>query len=515
MAVDETLMIDFYDKHNVTEQGLIDNYKHYFVSNYPLFIDENTGFRYFGFVALQIYVAYLMHNDNNYTERAYRPRLAEFLQIDNTYELARLFVSYQDNAWQKLKKWGEKNDFIICIPKQSELQWNRRYVSYPLSQALLNQEDLKKSPILFQNAGLKPDEYLAFEDFVTLIKDSDKNVHLSKHYYRVKEKLQEQNREQLLQLQLFGFFNNEWDGSYPNEIKKDKRKNNNIEKNRTYLTICNNLEKLKILNQEYQCLFECTLENQQLFKTIKKYYNLYYPEILIFVRDKSYDEWIDCRYLEPEREHIIICKTNSRAEAFIHNLDSNHTKYANTYYSIFKVRLSSKTSNHFYWKAFFSGKLKNFIFENGLKLSRKTWMFGAGPTIRFFEETDVWINGGKLTFNNDELNISCRDFEEGTFRLKVKDLPPEKFQIKKPTVIPNIDSEGWQVKISEPIWEHNTENYQISGLSTWFPVNLEKASTRTWITALTQKSGKIKNSSIIINAIKHSKYGTKRTNNKT
>jgi len=266
------------------------------------------------------------------------------------------------------------------------------------------------------------------------------------------------------------------------------------------------LEKLKILNQDYECLHDCALADQQLFKTIKKYYNTFFSEILFFIKDKSYDEWIDCRYLEPKGEHIIICKTNSLADKFIHNLDNNCAKLTNPYASIFKVNLGNKIPNHFYWKPLFSKKLKSYSFENGLKLSRKTWMFGAGPTIKFFEETDAWINGEKLVFNNDELNISCRDFEEGTFRLKVKDLPPEKFQIKTPKVIPNIDSYGWQVKISEPVWEHNVESFQISGLSTWFPVKLEKASTRKWVNALTKKSGKIKNSSIVINAIKQSKY---------
>ncbi len=504
MVVDAFIMNEFYIRFQTSQKELQEEIRQKFRLNWRFSLSKKKGRpKLLGFVAIQIYEAFLMQDEDKFSAREYNPRLEKYLNVSQN-QLQNLYAYYQDNLWHNLETWANDNEFNLCIPETR--QGAGRYTQYPLSQALLNQEDLKKVPFLFQNAGLKPDEYLAFEDFIALIKCSDRNIHLPNHYYRVKEKLFEQNREQLLFLQLFGFFNNEWNGSYPDEIKKDRQKNQYIDKSRTYLTISNNLETLKILNQDYECLQECTIEIQNLFKIISKYYNPFHPEILIFIKDKSYDEWIDCRYLEPQNEYIIICMTSSRTVTFIHHLDNNHTKLPNPYFSIFKVNLSNKISKHFYWKPFFSKKLKNYAFENGLKLSRKTWMFGAAPTIRFFEKTDAWINGKKLHFNNDELNISCRDFEEGIYRLKVRDLPPEKFQIKKPKVIPNIDLQGWQVNKSEASWEHNTERYQIAGLSTWFPITIEKASARAWANAFTQKSGKIKNSSIVINAIKQSKY---------
>ena len=505
MVVDEFVMNEFFIRFQTSKKELEDEIRQNFNRSWAFILSKNKGIpNILGFIAIQIYEAFLMQNEDKFSSREYNPRLAKCLNVSQN-QLQKLYTFYQDNLWHKLELWASQNGFSLPIPETG--YGPRRYTQYPLSQALLNQEDLKKIPFLFQNVGLKPDEYLAFEDFEVLIKHSDENIHLTNHYYRVKEKLLQQNREQLLYLQLFGFFNNEWDGSYPDEIEKGAKKKNAIEKNQAHLTITNNLDTLKILNQEYQCLHEFVLLNQHIFKTIKEYYNSFHPDILIFVKDKSYNEWIDRRYLEQEGEHIIICKTNSRTEAFIHDLDSNYTKLPNPYFSIFKVSLSNKISNHFYWKPFFSKKSKNYVCENGLKLSRKVWMLGAGPTIRFFKETDAWINGEKLIFNNNEYTISCRDFGEGTFRLKVKDWSPEKFQIKKPKVISNTDLQGWQVKISQPTWEHSTEKYQISGLSTWFPVCIEKSSIRTWVNALTQKSSKIKNSSIVINAIKQSKYG--------
>jgi len=506
MAVDEKIMSGFYIKHQISEIEFKEQIRHKFCYTWNSAFEKEKGIpQIFGLIAIQIYVAFLMQKEEgNYTEREYNPRLEDYLGI---YSLQQLYESYQDNLWKRLKKWTKKNNYIVAIPKPK--MYAGRYTQYPLSQALLNQEDLKKVPFLFQNAGLKPDEYMPFEDFVLLIEHSDRSIHLPNHYYRVKEKLLEQNKKQLLHLQLFGFFNNEWDGSYPIEKKKEKRKINQIEKNRTFLTIHDNFEKINILNQEYQCLNECSLKHNQLFKIIKKYYNLFHQDILLFIKDKSYDEWIDCRYFEPNSEYIIICKIYSQAEAFIRKLDKDYERYKNAHYSIFKVSLSNKISNHFYWKPFYSKKQKNYTFENGLKLSRKTWMFGAGPTIKFSKKTDAWINGEKLTFNTDELYFSCRDFEDGTYRLKVKNLSPDKFHITKPKVVHDISLLGWKINIKDSMWEIDNQNFQFSGLSTWFPKQAEIENIRTWINGLTKQTAKskIRNSSIVINAIKRAKYG--------
>jgi len=507
MAVDETIMADFYNESNITEQSLIDDFKRTFVFSSLPIDKENKIPNFFGFVAIQIYVAFLMHNDESFTERAYRPRLADFLQIDEKYKLKKLFENYQEKAWKMLRKWGKKNGYVLPIPKAKELQWNRRYVSYPLSQALLNQEDLNKAPLLFQNAGLKPDENLSFKSFKELIKNSDNNIGLPSHYYRIKERLQEENKEQLLYLQLFGYLNEKWDGLYPSEIEKAKNKQNQIKRNRTNLIFDNDLKELSVINHDFDCLYKCDIERADLFNSIKKYYNPFHSELFIFMRDAYYDEWIDCRYLEINHEHIIICKKNSRAESFIHNLDSNHTRIELKHYFVIKVHIGEKRSKDSYWHLFFNAQPKNYSFEGGLKLSRKTWMHDAGPNIIFFEKTDAWINGEKIDFDENNFECSCNNFEAGTYHLKVKDFAPEKFEIKEVNYITQIFNQGWKIDRKNVIWEGAHEDYQINGLSTWFPELKEKASTQTWIAALTSKSNNQKNSSIVITAINKSKHG--------
>jgi hypothetical protein len=512
MAVDETVMADFYDKFNFTEQSLIDDFKQTFIYSYFSFDEEKKIPNFFGFVGIQIYVAYLMHNDKSFTERAYRPRLADFLQIDEKYELKRLFEIYQEKAWKMLYKWGTENGFVLHIPKAEELQWNRRFVPYPLSQALLNQEDLKKAPLLFQNAGLKPDEHLSFKSFKKLIKDSDNNIGLPSHYYRIKERLQEQNKEDLLYYQLFGYFNEKWDGFYPSENEKIKSKHNQIDRNRTNLIIDNELNELSVINNDFNYLYKCSIERADLFNSIRKYYNPFYNELFIFTQDAYYDEWIDCRYLEINHEHILICKKNSPTESFIHNLDSNHARIELKNYLVFKVRIGEKRSKHFYWNSFFNTQPKNYALEGGLKLSRKTWMHGAGPNIIFFERTDAWINGEKIYFDENNFEISCNNFEAGTYRLKVNDFAPEKFEIKGANYIAKTFNLGWKINRKNISWEGAHEDYQIIGLSIWFPQLKQKANTQTWITALTSKSNNRENSSIVITAIKRAKYGITKSN---
>jgi hypothetical protein len=505
MAVDETLMNDFCGKHQTSKKDLKEEIREKFRYYWNTSFTKKKGIpKFLGLIAIQIYEASLMQNEKKFSAREYNPRLEKYLDVSQG-QLQVLYANYQDNLWHKLEIWADEEGFNICIPEIG--LGAGRYTQYPLSQALLNQEDLKQIPLLFQNAGLKPNEYLSFKSFIKLIQDSDYNVGLPSHYYRIKWRLQEQRKEHLLYHQLFGYFNEKWDGTCPGEIEKKNSKQNGIEKNKTNLIINNERTELYIVDQDFNDLFKCTLENIDLFKSIKKYYNPFHKEILIFTEDKSYDEWVDCRYLETNHNHIVICKKYSSAESFVNNLDSNCVEFKFKHFLVFKVSLGEKRSNHFYWKPFFNPQPKNYAIGNGLKLSRKTWMVGAGPNINFFEKTDAWINGERISFEDDNLEISCRNFEVGTYRLKVKSYPPEKIEILKPSYIPESVNSGWKINQKVSLWQSDNDNYQISGFLDTFPTKTEQASVRNWVAALTQKSNESQNSAVVINAIKQSKYG--------
>ena len=505
LVVDETLIKDFCEKHKTSKKDLKEEIREKFRFYWNSSFSKKKGIpKFLGLIAVQIYEASLMQNEKKFSAREYNPRLEKYLDVSQS-QLQILYSNYQDKLWHKLETWADESGFNICIP---EIGFGAgRYTQYPLSQTLLNQEDLKQIPLLFQNAGLKPDENLSFKSFKKLIKDSDNIIGLPCHYYRIKQRLLEQNKEYLLYLQLFGYFNEKWDGLYPTEIEKTKSKQNQIERNRTNLIINNDLNEHSVINHDFKCLYKCSIERFDFLNSIRKYYNPFYNELFIFIRDAYYDEWIDCRYLETNHEHIIICKKNSRVESFIHNLDSNHVRIELKYYLVFKVRIGEKKSKHFYWNSFFNAQPKNYAFEGGLKLSRKTWMLDAGPNIIFFEKTDAWINGERFYFDKNNFEISCNNFEAGTYRLKVKDFAPEKFEIKESNYITQTFNQGWKIDLKNAIWDGAQEDYQFAGLSTWFPKLKEKASTQTWIAALTTKSNNQKNSSTVITAINRAKHG--------
>ena len=220
MAVDETLMQDFRLNHQTSKNDLKEEvreeYSHYWYSSFT----KKKGIpKFLGLIAVQIYIASLMQNENFYSAREYNPRLEKYLNVSKS-ELQVLYAKYQDELWHKLETWADEEGFNICIP---EIGFGAgRYTQYPLSQALLNQEDLKQIPLLFQNTGLKPNEFLSLESFKKLIQDSDYNIGLPSHYFGIKRRLEEQGKEHLLYHQLFGYYNEKWDGTYPGENEKKK-----------------------------------------------------------------------------------------------------------------------------------------------------------------------------------------------------------------------------------------------------------------------------------------------------
>ncbi len=517
MAVDESVMDEFYRKHNVTEEEFrFKINKEFGYSWYSVLSETQKIPQLFGFIAIQIYVAHLMYDGDGYTATAYRPRLATFLSIEEKYELKVLFESCQDKAWKMLRKWAKRNDFILHIPKQKELVWNRRYVTYPLSQALLNQEDLNKAPLLFEKVRLKPNEILSFKDFKYLLDKAERRTYLSNHYKNVKERLiRDFQNDDLLKHQLFDFYNYKWDGYYLEELENGKTQQNKRKgNNNNYTVLTKDFKTINVYDDTDNSLKNEILVNQQdLFRKLEKYYTFPNDEISIFIKHKEYGDYIGTRYLETNKTFILICKKFSEPCSVVNKLDADYVDFSNSYYGIYIVQISDSSSTHYYWKHLFSLGSKICSLEGGLKLSRKVWMKGAGPTIRFEKKTKVFLNGSKLNIDNNLL-YSMLEYPEGTYVLVFGEFSPERFVIKAPEfVTTELIEAGWKINEKEPYWEITKEIYQISGLSTKFPVKQERASVRTWVVALNSKSNTKKNSSLVINAIKQSKYGISRAKN--
>ncbi len=506
LAVDDFIINDFCKKYDIEEEELKKCIRRKYSKSWDLSLTELIDIpQYIGFIAIQIYIASQMQNDGDFSAEQFNPRLEYYLNITKS-KLQELYRSNQENLWHELKKWAASNNFYINIPDKKK--GKGRFVQYPLSQALLNKEDLKNAPCLFEKVGLKLGERLDLDNFTHLVKDSDKYI-FPTHYYRVKNRLTKENKVEMLYMQLFDFYNNEWDGVYPEEEEKKKEKNGStfvVQKSRTFLVLDEKLKKLEVINHQNYLVNKYCLNNPLLFGLLNEEYNPYYPDIFLFSKDDGYNDWVDTRFLNAGEEHIIICRNSSDAKLTIHKLDSNYEDYSNQSFSIFKVRLSNEIPNHYYWDRFINRLRKKYKIEYGLKLSRNDWMLGAGPIINFTEETDLWINGKKQVVSKNNLSISCKDYPEGVYRLKVKDHPVERFNIKNPGLRYIDKAHGWQINRLEANWKANKCDYQVEGLYTCFPAQVEKASVRAWINVLMQQNND-KNRAVVINAIKRSKHG--------
>ncbi len=466
---------------------------------------DNNIPQFFGLIAIQIYVAHLMHRDNEYTASAYNPRLSSYLGV-NKQSLQVLYREYQDDLWGELKVWGFKKEVDFMIPNAELGGW--RYVKYPISQALLNQEDLKKLPRLFQIIGLRHNESISFDDFKDLINDSDKTPELTRHYHLVRSKLRELDKEDAVMYQIYDYYS-KWDGNVDFSIsgnEENAKINERVVRELSYLVLDNNLSFIDVFSQRDERLAKISLNDPELFQKLFSAENASNSSLLIFERDKFYDSWINKRYLDHDQTHLILSKANPQLEVAISKLDANFKIGSNSFYLIFEVDVDTDFKPKGFWSQYFSKRQRPFQFINGLMLGYHIWMHGNGPTIVFQNGAKAWLNGLPIVIDSSA-TYSCNQYPEGEHRLKVAGYAPISFFIKKPENNTSVLSHtGWHLDIEQCKWVPREDLFQISGLNI-ISDKLPKVSVRDWIDALTQKSDKTKCDSIVIQAIQRKRHG--------
>ena len=88
-----------------------------------------------------------------------------------------------------MKVWSESRQMLMRIPEPKT--GYGRFVQYPLSQALLNRNDLEHLPLVFRKRGLQAGEDLDLSDFKALWGESVESNLLPRHFYRGKSQLKE------------------------------------------------------------------------------------------------------------------------------------------------------------------------------------------------------------------------------------------------------------------------------------------------------------------------------------
>ena len=495
-SIDESILNEFFKEENISYDDLKNSISEALQNKqfHVEFIDNC-----FAICAIQVYIASQMQTENEFSRNQYNPRLSAYLSM-NVNKLQEFYSKYQDIIWGNLKLFCNRNNFQINIPFSNK--GKGRYIQYPFSQVLLNKEDLKEIPILFEKSGIKKTEYFSFEDFFYIIKNADKRNCMSSNFYRVKERLIKEDCIDHLYQQIYNYFINDWDGSYPK--KKELNgiiKHNEINDKNFHLFLNRTYNSIIVLDEDYEKVTYIDLSKEDIYEQINKYQKVYNDNFLIF-KICSFDDPEYVRYFDIGEKYIIICNNKSEVNQHIRSLgeieDSKQIKKYNLYFT----KTINNKYHHPFWNKFFSLNTKNYKIEGGVKLSYKSWMYNCGPKIILNEVADIWVDGKKF---KDKV-IDCKDYPIGTHKIVYKS-SIEKFEIEEPKNIRNEDCLGWNIDARQKKWNPVSANCQNTGLIYNFPKGIESSTIRNWISLFTTENKNKLYSSTILNAIKRKKYG--------
>ena len=500
MSVDASVINQFYDKYKKTNAELQESFKYYFHRNWEYALELNREIpNFFGLIAIQIYIASLMKDENEeLTHRTYNPRLIEYLGIKKDH-LNKIYTTYQDNIWQSLKTWSNQNNYQITIP---EIGFGTgRFIAYPLSHSLLNKEDLKFIPLIFEDVSLRPHESIAFADFVNLITESVNVQNQTNHFKRIKLRLERENKIERLYNQIYMFYINDWDGELP-VIEDEKQKNKDLHTNTSskinaeylYFNYVEGLIQKLSFNEN---LLETTsLTDTNLFKKAISFIPLKGTNLLFFEKG-NYEEWISTKYLN-FNTYIIICEKHN--SYFIDRLGNVINDFSNKLYTIKEIEITNNDSSYF------SKALNFYSIENGLKIKRNQWLKNAGPDIVLTNNAELRING----IIHCETKISMLNYEVGVYKIRGSNIKPTEIEIidsNSTNLRPSLADVGWQIDKESNKWQRIESEFNINGLSFSFKVNSVIENTQTWINAVSKKTSTQKYKSQVINALNRYKYG--------
>lgn len=161
---------------------------------------------YFGLIALQCYAATLVE-DNKLIDK-----FLDIVGLDSKNDFQKKCQEYmgkgwavQEYIWESAKLFFAENyEIKIVIPKPKD--YKDRYIQYPKSQAILNQDDLKEyiDPFFLGLSKKYGEESISFELFKRELNRNDQT------FKRLKNKREWSDKEKKIKsLQIFNFYNSD------------------------------------------------------------------------------------------------------------------------------------------------------------------------------------------------------------------------------------------------------------------------------------------------------------------
>lgn len=518
LSVDQSIIEKFCNENNTSEQELRKEFQRLFSEHWNYALEDEN---FFGLAAIQVYVAHQMGEGDGYTSKMYNPRLTDILKRNDeqSFNIELIYEKYQDQLWLKLKMWCKENGYFIEIPNIGKNKG--RYIQYPLSQALLNQDDLERLPLLFAENSIKPYNKIGFNEFQRIIKELDeipRNIP-TRHYAKIRNRLIRIQNGSLLEFlyrQVFEYYCN-WDGEIPELAQKHKIKRLNrqeLEKSSNYLMYED--QYFQILDYKYILIEKINIDSIDLKQRIKEHYRLSNPNLIIFVKDE-YGDWVENKYLEKGTKNLIVIEKGDSIEYLLKQIDPKQEVRNYKYYSTLEITIPDDYHASGWLSKLLKEKSKPFIIEDGLKLDRKVWISQAGPTIIFEKIVKAWLISSNTSSNIEEIELAENNlkfkltaFPSGNYVLVVRDYGKIKFEINEPKVATINCINGWQISKKPAVWEPNAETFQICGLQNSFIAEQDSTSEiRNWIDVNTNRSKTTKNqySNQVTNALKRAKNG--------
>ena len=470
-----------------TKNLLVNGFKEINEKNWSeLLVANSNGVpKFFGLVALQCAAAFMMQNDGVNSAGNFRSRFINLVGIESDSKLTSLFseeiknkINIQEFIWSRINAFFEEKNIKIVIP--SKKSYAGRNTQYPLSQSVLNYEDLKEFRFFYEYIDEEYD-VMHYDDFLS---EYQQNIlRFSQGFNRYNNNRFLSEAEQKIKLkQIFDYYTSQkW-----RENTLNKKLNNTAE------TFYLKLEEtfFNIYNEEFEIV-----DNTSVVFDKNKF--------VFFQEDEVYkNEFNIVRKISLGSRYIILLKDIKENEYLKKNLEQNSlcTKIGDDNIHSLSYLLNFKDEipeflNHF--------KGHNYPIKLiGNKVSRKRQYFFIAPPKIFSRNNELFS-----LYHNSNRVLTDQPFEIGQYIIKVNGFSNYSFEILgTPTVkfsLPNLNYKLNLQNLKREINEHG----DMTGFCITTKENdiKENLSIRSWIQANSVKSNRSNN--IIIKAINQFKYG--------
>jgi hypothetical protein len=374
-----------------------------------------------GLLAFQVFAAFTMIDDGEWTANAYWPRLNQLLEDEGSGYPGNLDGNLHQYLWRDiLQEWANDEQFqdgrqgYLLLPEREETGKRRDHVGLPLSQALLRSEDRRRLPELYSKTRLVPGEALSPVQLRRLAgNELFEASFLTPHARRVL-----QGERAAAALAQICQHLAQWDGT-PYEKRTRQR-------NKAVRVWCRYLEKRGVVEggfafrndrNNWERIPAVSLDQALAQKPKREGLN-YVPfrhEYRLLVKDPVTAMYVEQRECSAGDQVLLLARKQSARHlagssgpivpqkavglSTLEGLPKGWTLFS------FGVASPVPRSISWPWREFIESRSASIKLDGGLKLSRSVWLEGSGPVVRIDGEIPerVWIDGRPIPLLGDSL----------------------------------------------------------------------------------------------------------------